>query len=309
MKIGIIGCGNIAPYWVKAARTLSIDIAAVCDRNEKALKNYKEYQGFTDVDEMLAGGFPMDAVVIATNPSSHADVAYRTMAAGLPTIIEKPLAEKREDVTGLADFSRNRNVFLGAAFHAARAPEVLWFREHRDELEKGLSVLRGFECTFLDPNASEDGIAVRARGLHGSYLDSGVNALSVLEGLFGIRRFRCLNFSPSLLESTTVASNTVYTNGNICGNIITDWTQDRNYKCTRLYYEKGVIVLNHSERELSVVTADSRKTIPLADPARTRMEEQYVLVLSEMRERLRTGQSNLKEALDIHAVLFDSDLS
>ena len=309
MRIGIIGCGNIAPYWMKAAQVLSVEIAAVCDGNAEALQKYEEYRGFSGVDEMIAADIPLDAVVVATNPSSHADVAYRTMTAGIPTIIEKPLAENREDVTGLADFARSRNVFLGAAFHAARAPEVLWFREHRNELEEGMSALCGFECTFLDPNASEDGIAVRARGLHGSYLDSGVNALSVLEGLFGIRRFRCLNFSPSLLESTTVASNTVYTDGNICGNIITDWTQDRNYKCTRLYYEKGVIVLNHSEREITVVMADSRNTIPLADPTLARMEEQYVLVLSEMRDRLQTGQSNLIEALDIHAVLFDSDLS
>lgn len=335
MRIGLIGCGTIAPYWIKAAEILSVEIAAVCDRDPEALsrlsgcRKISEQQGvpenqrekpqhlhseeasrqtdcqfFLDAERMLSAGIPMDAVVVATPPSTHAALARRVMEAGYPVIIEKPMAVDMKSCEELSEFAKRQHCFLGLAFHAASTPEIRWFRRHKCELEEELSALRSFTCTFSDPNVGEHGILERARGLHGSYLDSGVNALSTLQTVIGIHDFRCLNFETSLLRETTLASNTVYTDGNIYGNIITDWTRGQNFKCTRLYYDKGSVILNHSAREVTVISAKGSRTVCLANPDLARMEEQYVLLLTDLMERLKTGLDNREEAMEIHRLLF-----
>ncbi|MEG0785411.1 MAG: Gfo/Idh/MocA family oxidoreductase [Christensenella sp.] len=99
MKYAIIGCGRISPNHFAAAIANKLDIAAVCDveeknMNEKLQKFELQDSGirqYTDYKKMLEEERPQ-LVAIATESGKHASIALDCIHAGCNLIIEKPIA-------------------------------------------------------------------------------------------------------------------------------------------------------------------------------------------------------------------------
>jgi len=99
MLFGIIGCGTIAqimhiPHVVEIP---AAELYAVTDPAAGLVETlgdrYNVAHRFTSVDEMLdAVGEDLDAVIVLTPPSEHAEVVETTLEAGIHTLVEKPLA-------------------------------------------------------------------------------------------------------------------------------------------------------------------------------------------------------------------------
>lgn len=137
-RIGLIGCGNIAPVY---ARTLAeidwIEIGAFADgmpgRAEKLAADYNARNGSTkgsravSVDEMLADP-SIDAVVNLTPAHVHTSVSRAVLAAGKAVFSEKPLGidfDEGRVLTGIASSLGLRigcapDTFLGAGLQTAR---------------------------------------------------------------------------------------------------------------------------------------------------------------------------------------------
>ncbi|MEG0586223.1 MAG: Gfo/Idh/MocA family oxidoreductase [Christensenellaceae bacterium] len=104
MKYAIIGCGRISPNHFAAAIANKLDIAAVCDveeknMNEKLQKFELQDSGirqYTDYKKMLEEERPQ-LVAIATESGKHASIALDCIHAGCNLIIEKPIALSIED--------------------------------------------------------------------------------------------------------------------------------------------------------------------------------------------------------------------
>lgn len=129
--IGVIGCGNISPAYLKAAKTFPIlDIRALADANpEAAAKRGAEFGiPSTSVEALLAEP-AIDIVVNLTIPKVHVEVGLAAVRAGKHVHSEKPLGITTADARRLIDAAGQRGVrvgcapdtFLGGAHQTCRA--------------------------------------------------------------------------------------------------------------------------------------------------------------------------------------------
>jgi predicted dehydrogenase len=101
MKVLQVGAGGFGAVWLRALDGhRDATLVALVDREPDAL--VPGVPGFTELDEALArAGADMALVVVP--PDAHREVAERCLAAGLPVLVEKPLAGTREDCEALAE--------------------------------------------------------------------------------------------------------------------------------------------------------------------------------------------------------------
>ena len=130
VRVGIVGTG----YWgSKHVRTMSslAQVEQVCvidperSRTESLLRTYPAVRAFSRLADALES---VDAVVIATPPSTHVALALQAIAAGKHVLVEKPLA------TTVAD--------ADAIVAAAAAQEVVVMVGHTFEYHAAVWALR-----------------------------------------------------------------------------------------------------------------------------------------------------------------------
>lgn len=100
-KIGVIGVGLIGEVHVQAYKAMpEIEIAAICELDEtrlNAMKNqYDIPAGYTNMKEMLEKE-ALEGVLIATPDNCHLAPVKAAADAGIPFLLEKPIATTIED--------------------------------------------------------------------------------------------------------------------------------------------------------------------------------------------------------------------
>ena len=97
IKWGFIGCGEVTEKKSGPAFSMirNSEVVAVMSRNAEKAESYARRNNiprwYTDA-QLLIGDEDVNAVYIATPPSSHATFAIMAMKAGKPVYIEKPMA-------------------------------------------------------------------------------------------------------------------------------------------------------------------------------------------------------------------------
>ncbi len=111
--IAVVGYG----YWgAKHVRVLTsspgvevIVVDASLDRLRVAADHHASVRLASDLEEVLDD---VDAVVVATPPSTHAEVARRALEAGKHVLVEKPLATSVADAEMLVEIAARQDVRL-----------------------------------------------------------------------------------------------------------------------------------------------------------------------------------------------------
>jgi predicted dehydrogenase len=99
---GFIGCGEVTEKKSGPAFSLieGSKVVAVMSRSEEKARSYARRHGiknwYTDPQALLEDP-DVNAVYIATPPSTHATFAIMAMKAGKPVYVEKPMAANYED--------------------------------------------------------------------------------------------------------------------------------------------------------------------------------------------------------------------
>jgi len=123
IKIAHVGFG----YWGKnILRNLlsikSTDVLAVCDVNPTNLTNACELAGpdkiYTSNFEDLIENEKIDAIVIATPPQTHFELAMKALKAGKHVFIEKPMTTKYQEAIDLVNqgIINQKQVMVGHTF-------------------------------------------------------------------------------------------------------------------------------------------------------------------------------------------------
>ena len=102
IKWGFIGCGEVTEK--KSGPAFSeiegSQVVAVMSRSREKAKSYAQRHGipryYTD-PQALVDDPEVNAIYIATPPSSHATYAIMSMRAGKPCYVEKPLARSYDE--------------------------------------------------------------------------------------------------------------------------------------------------------------------------------------------------------------------
>ncbi len=118
LRVGIIGCGNIFPAYIKGCRVFKILEVVACadllvDRAEARAKEFDIPKAET-VEQLLADP-DVDVVINLTIPVSHAEVSLKAIAAGKHIYSEKPLAITRADGKAIVDQGKAKGVRVGCA--------------------------------------------------------------------------------------------------------------------------------------------------------------------------------------------------
>ena len=127
IKWGFIGCGEVTEK--KSGPAFSevegSTVVAVMSRSEEKARSYAERHGigrwYTDA-QMLIDDPEVNAIYVATPPSSHATFAIMSMKAGKPVYVEKPLAASYDDCSRVNRISEQTGVPCFVAYYRRYLP-------------------------------------------------------------------------------------------------------------------------------------------------------------------------------------------
>jgi predicted dehydrogenase len=134
IRWGIVGCGNVCenksgPGFYKAEGS-ELVIVMRRDKNKAAdfAKRHNVAHWTDNADEVI--NHPeVDAVYIATPPSSHCELALKVAAAGKPCLVEKPMAMNHRECVQMIEAFQNRNAPLYVAYYRRYLPRFIKVRE------------------------------------------------------------------------------------------------------------------------------------------------------------------------------------
>ncbi len=139
IRWGFIGCGEVTEK--KSGPAFSIvpgsRVVAVMSRNKEKARSYAERHGipkwFTDPQELVDDP-DVDAVYIATPPSTHATFAIMAMKAGKPVYVEKPIASNYEDCCRINRIAEKTGVPCFVAYYRRLLP---YFQKVKELIDSG----------------------------------------------------------------------------------------------------------------------------------------------------------------------------
>ena len=114
MKVGIIGCGNIADTYIKNSKIYfnNFEIIACADINNQVSKKFSEKYNIKQMDIVtLLSNDEIQLVINLTIPNAHYEVSLSVIKSKKHTYSEKPLSIEFEDgktLLKLAKYAINR---------------------------------------------------------------------------------------------------------------------------------------------------------------------------------------------------------
>ncbi len=110
---GLAGSAFHAPF---IATTPGLRLAAIVTRNDerraRALRDHPEASVLETVDEVWSNADEFDLVVVAAPNRAHVPLARGSVEAGLPVVVDKPLAPSAAEGSALVEQAREREVML-----------------------------------------------------------------------------------------------------------------------------------------------------------------------------------------------------
>jgi len=162
IRWGIIGCGDVTevksgPGFQKARDS---ELVAVMRRQGDLAKDYAERHGvprWYDDAASLINDAEVDAVYIATPPSSHQEYTLMTASAGKPVYVEKPMARNFVECEQMIAACAAAGVPLFVAYYRRALSRFLKIKELLDS--GAIGEVRFVNITFYQPMAANDAVA------------------------------------------------------------------------------------------------------------------------------------------------------
>jgi predicted dehydrogenase len=127
IKWGIIGCGDVTEVKSGPAfnKVKNSSLVAVMRRDAAKAKDYAERhhvpKWYTDADALINDA-DVNAIYIATPPSSHEEYTIAAINAGKPVYVEKPMSVNALSAKRMADAARKKNSKLVVAHYRREQP-------------------------------------------------------------------------------------------------------------------------------------------------------------------------------------------
>jgi 1,5-anhydro-D-fructose reductase (1,5-anhydro-D-mannitol-forming) len=192
IRWGIIGCGDVTevksgPALQKAAGS---SLTAVMRRNAALAEDYAKRHGVSrwyGQAEQLIADPEVDAVYVATPPSSHKEYALAAAKAGKPVYVEKPMAMNAAECTAMIEACKAAGAPLYVAFYRRGLPRFQQVKKWLDEGAIGdIRFVRTVHMAKPLAQTGEDMWRVNpAISGGGLFLDLGSHTLDLLDYLLG----------------------------------------------------------------------------------------------------------------------------
>jgi predicted dehydrogenase len=199
-----------------------------------------------------------DLVIVSVPTPLHHEVCSELLEYNItPTIwCEKPLVSQSVDAEILTKSAAHRGVDLSVLLHTAFAPEVLWATSELTELVRRHGPPTRTLSVFQDAYVKQ--LDHRTISLANSWLDSGINALSVLARFFTLGEPIAGSGNTPLNGRASMQFH--YCDDEGLASISTSWESDDSHKSTKFTFEDGwSLVLDHSHSTASVLDDSSNE--------------------------------------------------
>jgi predicted dehydrogenase len=159
IKWGFIGCGDVTKRKSGPAFRMveGSEVVAVMSRSGSKAKAYAKERGIArwyDDAQELVDDEEVNAVYIATPPSSHATYAIMAMKAGKPVYIEKPMAATYEECCRINRIARETGVPCFVAYYRRYQP---YFQKVKELVNSGaIGKIINIQVRFAQPPSELD---------------------------------------------------------------------------------------------------------------------------------------------------------
>ncbi|WP_114238714.1 Gfo/Idh/MocA family protein [Dyella sp. C9] len=196
IRWGIIGCGNVTE--VKSgpgfSKTPNSALVAVMRRDGDKARDYAQRHGvprwYDDAAALIADP-EVNAVYVATPPSTHKQYALMCIAAGKPVYVEKPMALDYAECEAIIDAGRKAGVPVFVAYYRRALPRFgkvreLIFDEQAIGTPRIVNVVlhEPHHPRYHDPKNLPWHVRPEISG-GGIFMDIGCHTLDILDWLFG----------------------------------------------------------------------------------------------------------------------------
>lgn len=279
---GFIGCGEVTEKKSGPAfnEVPGSHVVAVMSRNAEKAESYAKRHNikkwYTDPLELINDP-EINAIYIATPPSSHATFAIMTMKAGKPVYIEKPLAASYEDCARINRISELTGVPCFVAYYRRYLP---YFQKVKQIIQSGaIGTPANVQIRFSVPPRDLD---YKSNGSlpwrlqpdiagGGYFYDLAPHQLDLIQDIFGVitrAHGYCSNMAKLYKAEDTISACFYFENG-LPGSGSWCFVGHQSAKEDRIEVigEKGMLsfsVYNYSPIQL--VTSEGRSSIVVPNP-------------------------------------------
>ena len=267
VRWGMIGCGDVAE--VKAGPGLQqasgSTLVAVMRRDQAKARDFAARHGVARVHATaadLAADPDVDAVYIATPPSTHCELALLVARAGKPCLVEKPMAVSLRECQLMVDAFDAAGCPLWVAYYRRALPRYLIVRDLLGE--RAIGRMTSVQIEVFDRLASGDRAgmwrvdpSVAGGGL---FLDVGSHCLDMIDFLVGpleeVGAVALNTGGAYRAEDVTVGAFRAGTD--VAGSGVWNFNADRTFDLIRLVGDGGSITFPMFS-DGDVVVSDGRR--------------------------------------------------
>lgn len=309
LVIGVLGVGNIFQHYLKALNYVpEVRIKSVFDTTEKDVDGSLHF--CKDMRDILKDP-EIDAVLVSTPPGTHFGLAKKVLMAKKDVILEKPPVEKASQLRDLGGIANTFGKKVFASFHAAYCLALRQLLRSMEVTDKGtfhpkFGMLKMVSSNFYDPYVIKGRLKDEIN-LGGSWIDSGPNALSVLLLLVNDVKIVRAKFDVPIYfgkNCREVEGNVSFNFPGGTGIIYTNWENYKQSKITNLLFEKGEIIIHHTDE--SLYDGNSKLLKSFKETGTERLTHQYIGVFSDIARMIHSGENNFGFAMKVMAVLEDA---
>ena len=156
--IAVAGAGLIGKRHVQAVDRCDVATVSAIVDPDPAARDFAGDTGcdwYASIDDMLDAG-PPDGVIIATPNQMHVDNGLACVRAGVPVLVEKPIADSSASATQLVDEAGGLNVPVLVGHHRRHNPLIDAARQQIESGSIGDIVAVHAACWLYKPDAYFD---------------------------------------------------------------------------------------------------------------------------------------------------------
>ncbi len=157
IKWGIIGCGDVTEVKSGPAfnKVPGSKLVAVMRRNAEKAKDYAQRHGvgkwYSNAQELIEDE-EVNAIYVATPPSSHEEYTIQALKKGKPVYVEKPMALDTTSAQRMLQVSKETGVKLTIAHYRREQPVFLKVKEFLKK--KAIGDVRFINLRYWQPASS-----------------------------------------------------------------------------------------------------------------------------------------------------------
>ena len=293
----LIGLGSIATHYAKGLLNSAIyDLKYICDINNNASARncFGSAVEFVNNYTLITRSNKVDVAIIATPPHTHDEIIRECHKNNILPIVEKPLCYNLFELDKLNSLGKE----FRTMFHWQYSSEMVWFMEN--EFPKIDHQIDYAEINIRDSYLDENGHISSAHiNKGGCWLDSGVNALSLLSMVTDLSHCKIKHFTTEEDDKSSQPRKAYCEIHNKRSKFIINlqWSNDgTDEKMSILQFGENRYSLNHSEQSVSL----NGKVIYLQNNELHRLDNHYINLFAQAPEKL----CNKTEITKIHSLLF-----